>query len=63
MTNRQTCGIRLHLVPQTRGLNLQDLHPRHATLPHLHDGVANSEKAYENFSIDPAQCRKNPMKK
>ena len=40
-----TCGIRLQVVPQTRGSNLQDLQYRHAALPHLQDGVANSEKA------------------
>ena len=46
MRNRQTCGIRLQVVPQKRGPNLQDLHCRHVTLPHLQDGVVNSEKAY-----------------
>ena len=46
MRSRQTFGIRLQVVPQTRGLNLKDLHCRHATLPLLQDGVANSEKAY-----------------
>ena len=46
MRNRQTCGIRLQVVPQIRGPNLYHLHHRDATLPHLQDGVANSEKAY-----------------
>ena len=46
MRNRQTFGIRLQAVRQTRGPNLYDLHCRHATLPHLQDGVTNSEKAY-----------------
>ena len=46
MRKRQTCGIRLQVVPQTRGPNLQDLHCRHATLPHLQDGVANFEKVH-----------------
>ena len=45
------CGTRLQeckqcLRPEVRGPNLQDLHCRRATLPHLQDGVTNSEKAY-----------------
>ena len=49
MRNRQTCGIRLQVVHQTRGPNLYDLQGRHATLPYLQDGVRNSEKAYKSF--------------
>ena len=33
MRNRQTFGIRLQVVRQTRGPNLYDLHCRHATFP------------------------------
>ena len=46
MKNRQTCDIKMQVVPQTKGPNSLDLHCEHTTFPHLKDGVVNSEKMY-----------------